>query len=184
MSHEISDNKRAMEDILGLPKGALKKPPGFAKSGTARRGRTPLPPEEELRKKSFDELMAMLPAKKAAFTAAILRGADNIEAVRAAGWTASNKASAHSRAGHILRDDVLVRATIAAARREIATEVKYDVAASFNDFKEAAEFAKTTNNATALVRAREMQGKLFGLLIERQDVRQLSALSINISGLD
>jgi hypothetical protein len=184
MTNAISGNKRAMEDILGLPPKALKSPPGFAKDGKGRRGRIPLPSEEELKTKSFAELMAMMSTKKAAFVSAILRGATGPDAVVEAGWRASNKASGHSRAGHLMQKDPLVRAAIAVARKEIALEVKYDVASSFQDFKEAAEFAMKTENATALVRAREMQSKLFGLLVDRQDTRMLSALSINISGLD
>lgn len=184
MTRATSQRKRDLEDMLGLPPKALKSPPGFAKTGTARRGRTPLPPDDELAKMSFAELMGMMPPKKAKFVEEILKGAPREQAAAAAGWNFKSKHSRSSHAGNLLRRDPLIMAAIRAARTEVATEVKYDLAASFKDFQEAAEFAKQTENATALVRAREMQSKLFGHLVDRQDVRNLSALSINISGID
>jgi hypothetical protein len=184
MTNAISGNKRAMENILGLPKGALKSPPGFAKDGKGRRGRIPLPSEEELKMKSFAELMAMLPPKKVKFVSAILKGLPVPEAVAEAGWYAKNRATGHARGGHLLRKDPLIKAAIAAGRGEVAVEVKFGVEAAYKKLEDAIQFAVKTENATALARMIELQAKLFGLLVERQDVRQLSALSINISGID
>lgn len=184
MTNAISGNKRAMEDILGLPPKALKKPPGFAKAGTARRGRIPVPPDDELAKMSFAELMALLPPKKAKFVEEILKGVPREQAAAHAGWNFKTKTSRASHAGNLLRRDPLVMAAIKAARTEVAAEVKYELKDSFVELKEAMAFAEKSDNATAYVRAVELRAKLFGLLVERQDVRQLSALSINISGLD
>lgn len=184
MTRATSQRKRDLEDILGLPPKSLKSPPGFAKGGAAPRGRTPIPSAEEFAKMSFADILAKLSEKKAKFVTEILKGTDHEQAVLNAGWNARTKNSRKSRAAHMLRRDPWVMAAIRAARTEVATEVKYDLTASFKDFQEAAEFAKQTENATALVRAREMQSKLFGHLVDRQDVRNLSALSINITGID
>jgi hypothetical protein len=184
MTNAISGNKRRMEYILGLPPKALKSPPGFAKDGTGRRGHKPIPSDEELKTKTFAELMAMLSAKKARFVSEVLKGTPNPQAIAAAGWHCKDGPSSHTRAGQLRRNDPVIRAALAAARAEVAEEVKYSIAEAFKDFKDAAVFAKETKNATALVRSCEMQAKLFGHLVDRQDVRQLAALTIAIEGLD
>src|SRR3990172_1017203 len=128
MTNAISGNKRAMENILGLPTGALKKPPGFAgEAGKGRRGHKPLPSDEELKAKTFAELMAMLSAKKARFVEEILKGTPNPQAIAAAGWHCKDGPSSHTRAGQLRRNDPVIRAALAAARAEVAVEVKYEI---------------------------------------------------------
>lgn len=184
MTNAASKRKRALEEMLGLPPKSLKSPPGFAKTGTARRGRTPLPSDDELAKMSFAELMGMMPPKKAKFVEEILKGAPREQAAAAAGWNFKSKHSRSSHAGNLLRRDPLIMAAIKAARTEVATEVKFDVAAAYQKLEDAIQFAVKTENATALARMIELQAKLFGLMVDRQDVRNLSAFSIQIEGID
>lgn len=69
-------------------------------------------------------------------------------------------------------------------RGEIVQHTKYDVDRAMQDMREAAAFARETENATALVRAHELMMKLHGLLIERVDQRQVGNFQVAISGID
>jgi phage terminase small subunit len=68
--------------------------------------------------------------------------------------------------------------------QEIVQHTKYDVEAAMKDMRDAAAFARETENATALVRAHEMMMKLHGLLIERVDQRQVGNFSVAIRGIE
>jgi hypothetical protein len=64
-----------------------------------------------------------------------------------------------------------VAAALKAVRAEMARRAEYGQDQLIAELDEAAEFAIKTENATALVRAREMKGKVLGLLMDRVDMR-------------
>jgi Terminase small subunit len=64
-----------------------------------------------------------------------------------------------------------VAAALAAVRAEMAKLNAYDVNKLVADLDAAAEFARATENAQALVRAIEIKAKALGLLLDRVDMR-------------
>lgn len=71
-----------------------------------------------------------------------------------------------------------VVAALAAVRAEMAKRAEYSMDRFVSEIDEAAEFAIKTENATALVRARELKAKALGLLVERIDARVAIGFSV------
>lgn len=103
------------------------------------------------------------------FVAAYVSGANQAAAVQAAGYTCRNL---KQRATKLLQHPPIA-AAIKAVRAEMARRAEYGMDRLIADFDEAAQFAIKTENATALVRARELKGKALGLLMDRVDMRVL-----------
>jgi hypothetical protein len=75
-----------------------------------------------------------------------------------------------------------VAEAIRVVRAELARRATYDLDKLVADLDAAADFAVATENATALVRARELKGKALGLLMDRVDMRlQLVPFRIEIN---
>lgn len=64
-----------------------------------------------------------------------------------------------------------VAAALKAVRAEMAKRAEYGMDHLIVELNEAAAFAIETENATALVRARELKAKALGLLVDRMDMR-------------
>ena len=90
---------------------------------------------------------------------------------------------------HFIRDRLLrqphVAAALIAVRAEMARRAEYGMDQLIGELNEAADFAVKTENATALVRARELKAKALGLLVDRMDMRiQQIPFKIVINGID
>jgi hypothetical protein len=68
-------------------------------------------------------------------------------------------------------------------RAILAAKAQYDVERAMKETEDGMVFARETGNANALAKLIELRTKLFGLLIEKHEVRQAS-LTIAISGID
>lgn len=68
-------------------------------------------------------------------------------------------------------------------RRELAMTTGYTALAAVKELNETIDFAKQTENATAMARAVELKMKLMGLLVERHEVKQAN-FNISIGGID
>jgi hypothetical protein len=71
-----------------------------------------------------------------------------------------------------------VVAALKGVRAEMARRAEYGMDRFITEIDEAAEFAIKTENATALVRARELKAKALGLLVERIDARVAVGFSV------
>lgn len=183
MSQQTTAKRKAVEDLLGLPEGTLKGKPNYAPGGkNTNRNRNVTDPSV-YEGKTFDQIMAILPARKAKFVQATIAGKSGRAAIQDAGWMVGDKA-ANARAYTMKNRDIGVMAAIDAARREMAASAKYTLESAFNELSEALAEARRTDNATAYVRAVEIRAKLLGLLVDRADVRNLSALTIQIEGME
>lgn len=79
----------------------------------------------------------------------------------------------------------VIAAALRAVRAEMAKRAEYTMDRLVGELDEAAQFAIETENATALVRARELKAKALGLLVDRMDLRvQQIPFKIVISGID
>jgi len=87
--------------------------------------------------------------------------------VRAAGY----HTKAPKQAGTQLLNVPAVAAAVVKVRAEMARRAEYGMDRLITELDEAAAFAISTENATALVRARELKGKALGLLVDRMDMR-------------
>ena len=88
-------------------------------------------------------------------------------------------------AGYRLRHTPAIDKAIQAVRRALAERSQYSLDKLVKELDEAAEFARATENAAALVRARELKGKAMGLIVDRLDARvQAVPFRIAISGID
>lgn len=115
-----------------------------------------------------------------AFALYFAAGMNRNEAAVAAGY--SKGARDH---GHKLMRRPEITEAVRIVRAEMAKRAQYDMDKLVADLDEAADFAKQTENATALVRARELKGKALGLLVDRVDARvQQIPFRIEISGID
>lgn len=130
---------------------------------------------------SLAQAMARLSPKKARFVAELVSGVPGAEAARRAGWATLGAAT---RAWKLTHKDADVMAAIDAARGELQKKAEYGLDKAMVELNAAIAFATKTENATAYVRAVELKSKLMGLLVERQDVRNLSSFSIRMSGID
>lgn len=129
------------------------------------------------------QAMARLSPKKARFVAAYVAGASGKIAVQQAGWNTGDK-GARSLAWKLLHQDAAVMAAVDVARKEAAIKAEYGIESARTELDESMSFARETKNATAYVRAVELKAKLFGLLVERQDVRNVGGFRIQISDID
>jgi uncharacterized MAPEG superfamily protein len=78
-----------------------------------------------------------------------------------------------------------IAAALRAVRAEMAKRAEYGMDALIVELDAAADFAIETENATALVRARELKAKALGLLVDRMDLRvQQIPFRIVINGID
>jgi hypothetical protein len=84
---------------------------------------------------------------------------------------ASTAAGYHVRAAWRLMQRPDIIESIRVVREEAARRAAYGLDRLIGDLDDAAAFAIQTENATALVRARELKGKALGLLVDRIDAR-------------
>ena len=84
---------------------------------------------------------------------------------------ASEAAGYHAQRGRKVSKIPAVAEAVRVVRAELARRGTYDLGKLIVDLDDAADFAIKTENATALVRARELKGKALGLLVDRADVR-------------
>lgn len=117
-----------------------------------------------------------LSPKQADFVAAYLKSGNAIQAARETGYSPTY-------AGSLILVPAVATA-IDAARKAVATRAEYNLETAMGELAEGIAFAKTTENATAYVRAVELRAKLAGLMIERIDQRQVGGFTIRISGVD
>jgi hypothetical protein len=117
-----------------------------------------------------------LTLKQEAFVTHYLEGVTATEAARRAGYKNADKSGSE-----VLRHPQ-VSALVAKARAKVRAKQNYTLQRALEDAEAAAEFSKKSGNAMALVRAREHQSRLAGLLVDKIDV-QGTPLSINIIGL-
>lgn len=125
----------------------------------------------------FNELMSRLSPRKALFVEKYLVSGSGAEAARLAGYS-SNENSAKSRAWHLLNKDEDVVAAVAAAHVNVAERAMYTAEAAMGELRDAMDFAKSTNNATALARCIELRSKISGILIDRAEIKT-AVLSID-----
>jgi hypothetical protein len=115
------------------------------------------------------------------FVVAYIACGDLAKAVVASGYGGK----APRMAGWRLERRPEIAAAIKTVREALAERSKYTLDKLVADLDDAAEFARQTSNATALVRARELKGKALGLLVDRLDARvQQVPFRIEINGID
>lgn len=102
------------------------------------------------------------------------------EAMIAAGYKVPKKSHGHT----ALIQSPAVQGALAEFRQAVKETAVYDARAMMDELNEAIEFARETENATAYAKCVELKGKLFGLLIDRQEQRQVGNFSIKFSGID
>lgn len=129
------------------------------------------------------QALAKLPTKKAAFVLNVAAGMVPADALLKAGWD-QKRTVAGSTASRLLREDEAVKDAVAAIKADMAKRAEYDFDKFIAEMNEAMDFAKTTKNATALVRAIELKGKASGHIVERVDQRtQTSGFSLVVAGV-
>lgn len=127
--------------------------------------------------------LAQLPTKKAAFVLNVAAGMTPTDAVLKAGWS-MKRTVAGSTASRMLREDEAVKDAIAVIKADMAKRAEYNFDKFMAEMNEAAQFAKDTKNATALVRAVELKGKASGHIVERVDQRtQTTGFSLVVAGV-
>jgi hypothetical protein len=122
------------------------------------------------------KLTTPLTVRAEKFVANYLGGMTGTEAARAAGYAKPDSA------GHRLLQHPKIKALVAEARAKIRHNQTYNLERALQDAEDAAQFAIANKNPMGLVRARELQAKLAGLMVDKIDV-QGAPLSINIIGL-
>ena len=125
--------------------------------------------------------MNQLKPKHALFVAEYLRNGNNgTQAAIAAGFSPRN---ARTHAADLLKM-ATVAAAVDAARKAITEKIPYNAETAMAELADAMVFAKKTDNATALARCVELRSKLMGLMVDRQDVRQIGGFQIRIEGIE
>lgn len=119
------------------------------------------------REPDFASALSGLRAKHAAFVVAYLATGNATEAYRRAGYSTRYA----SRLAYKLVHRRDIAAAIEACRAIKAREAEYTFDKASAELDDAASFARATKNAMAFVRARELKAKLWGHLVERQDIR-------------
>ncbi|MGA2083464.1 MAG: terminase small subunit [Holophaga sp.] len=104
--------------------------------------------------------------KQAKFVAAYLSGTSAIQAAIEAGYSPS---SARTRGFKLLKENEHVKAAVAEAREKIQAQTGFNAEQAMVELNAGIEFAKKTNNATALARHLELKMKLAGLLDRDRD---------------
>lgn len=117
-----------------------------------------------------------LSIRQAKFVEAYLSGLSATQAVIQAGYASS---SASTRAYKLLKENENVKAAVAAARAEVQAKTGFNAEQAMAELNVGIEFAKKTNNATALARHLELKMKLAGLLDRDKDAGG-SSFQINI----
>jgi hypothetical protein len=152
-------------------------------------GEEPLPVPIEVKREAdysaeVQQALSELPTRKAKFILNVAAGMTPIEALLAAGWQASHTV-AKTTANKILRDDEPAKNALTLIKLELAKKAEYGFEKFMAEMNDAIRFAKSTNNATALVRAIELKGKASGHIVDRVDTRSVSTgFSIQIAGVE
>ena len=128
----------------------------------------------------FIAAMKRLPPKKARFVKEYLITGEGAAACKRAGYKTNHPAQR----AHLLLKNGKIAAAVDAGRLDIARNAQYDLKKAMEELDSAMEFARKSNNATALARCIELKSKLSGLLIDRTDLRQVGNFSVVISGID
>lgn len=129
------------------------------------------------------QALAQLPTKKAAFVLNVAAGMIPADALLKAGWQ-MKRTVAGSTACRMLREDEAIKDAVAVIKADMAKRAEYSFDKFMVEMNEAAQFAKDTKNATALVRAVELKGKASGHIVERVDQRtQASGFSLVVAGV-
>jgi hypothetical protein len=119
------------------------------------------------------EMLAGLDPRELRFVAEYVKHGIAARAARDAGFPKSYNPLARSRK---------LRAAMAQVQRSVATRLGYSVKASMQELAEAMTFAKTTENAMALVRAIETRAKIAGHM-QPDNQMSMPNLTINIDGV-
>lgn len=120
-----------------------------------------------------------LTPRKVRFAELVASGRSQADAAREAGYSLK----APRGAGYKLMQDPRVAALVRQLQAELRQRSEITADQMIREFDEAADFAKKTENATALVRAREMKAKLAGLMVERVDAR-VASFAVMIGGIE
>jgi hypothetical protein len=134
--------------------------------------------------RTFADALAQLTAQQAMFVTEVMAGTDRVDAVIKATKGGIARVNASSRATRWLNMTPPVMLAVDLGKREMAEKAGYTASAAMQEANDAIEFAKATKNANAYVKAVELRAKMSGLLVDRVDVRSLTAFSINLSGID
>ncbi len=118
-----------------------------------------------------------LSARKQMFVDAYLTGISAADAARSAGYAAGN---VRHQGWRLLHRDKAVMAAVAERQAVVSAKAEVTAESLLQQLREDRQFARETKNATAMVRASEMIGKLTGLMVERRDVRQDQRLRVEI----
>ncbi len=118
-----------------------------------------------------------LSLKQVRFVAALIADPDanGARAARVAGYSQKTAADAAHRLLHM----PLIRAEVERTRREIAERGGFNAEVAMRRLDDAAQFARDTNNATALARCIELQLRLHGMLVDKA---QIQVERVDISG--
>ena len=68
-------------------------------------------------------------------------------------------------------------------RDDVRRKTEYGVAEAIEELNDAIKFAKTTKNATALVRALELKGKIAGLYVDKVEHSTAKGFQIQLGGM-
>lgn len=93
------------------------------------------------------------------------------------------KSTASQYGARLMRESPAVMAAIAAHRKDLQAQGKYNLENAMKEADEAIEFARETENANAYVKALELKSKLNGLLVEKHDHR-VASFRLNIGGIN
>lgn len=124
-----------------------------------------------------------LTVKELKFVNGILAGRDNSAAYLKA-YKCKKSSSARAGGYRLTHSVPHVMAEIERRKKELAKKGDFDFDKAMNELNDASEFAKATDNATALARTIELKAKLSGLMIDRVDQRQVADFNLHISGID
>ena len=124
-----------------------------------------------------------LSIKELKFINGILAGWDNAAAYLKA-YKCKKSSSARAGGYRLTHSVPHVMAEIDRRKKELAKKGDYNFDKAMSELHAASEFAKATDNATALARTIELKAKLSGLMIERVDQRQVADFNLHISGID
>lgn len=114
----------------------------------------------------FEHALAALPLRIANFVREYVKDGNGKQAALRAGYAPS---CAKTRAWQLLKDE-RVKTAVAAARTAIAERTCYDADQAMAELQDGMQFAKQTNNATALARMIELRARITGVLIDRQEI--------------
>lgn len=125
-------------------------------------------------------MVTSLKGRKATFVQHYLRVGNGAEAARLAGYSPR---CARERASTLLNRDPAVKAAVEAGRQAMEDRNKFTIDHMVQQLDSDRAFAIETKNATAAVRASELKAKLFGMMVDRHDVRTVGSFAIVIEGI-